>query len=91
MSSPGGCSSRFGVGLAGLCVFTAVPSLTALGSLRDGVGMLSTLSALSGLCRITIAVMRKERLGVDHLNSWDEAAAYYAVSVLARMMTGVMS
>jgi hypothetical protein len=81
---------RFAVGAVWLTAFTFVPHVAGLGSLRDGVAMLSTLCALSGLCRMAIAILAREPLGPSHLNSWDEAAGFYAMSVLARMVTGVM-
>jgi len=82
---------RFVVGLAGLSMFALAPGFARLGSARDGMAMLSTMCALSGLCRTTIALLRREQLGPAYLTSWDEAAGYYAMSVLARMVTGVMA
>jgi hypothetical protein len=81
---------RFVVGLAGLSLFALVPGIARLGSARDGVAMLSMMCALSGVCRTTIALLRREQLGPAFLTSWDEAAGYYAVSVLARMFVDVM-
>ncbi len=76
---------RFGLVLAWLVACSLLPGMVRNGSVQGSVAVLSTLCAMSGLLRMVIAVKGRERIEAGHLTSWDEAAAFYAMSILARM------
>ncbi len=76
---------RFALVVAWLVACYLLPGVALHGSVQGSVAVLSTMCAMSGMLRMVVALKGRERIGAGHLTSWDEAAAFYAMSILARM------
>ncbi len=81
---------RFAAVLAWLVVCALLPGVVRRGSVSASVVVLSALCAMSGLLRMVVALKGREQIEARHLTSWDEAAAFYAMSILARMTAAAM-